>query len=472
MKYDVIVIGAGSGGLNVAGFMNRVGLKVLLIDKRDEKIGGDCLNFGCVPSKALVHVSRKIYAARKVKEFGLNINGEVDIGKVMKYIDDKKEVIRKVENAGYFRKKGMDVVLGKAKFASKGSVVVNKKEYFGKKIIIASGSRPRVLSIKSIENLRYGENYFNNENVFDLKRLPKSLVVIGGGPIGVEIGQCLSRLGSKVVILVRGDKFLPKEDSEISSVLLERLRREGIEVSFNTSPLEVLEGNRLRVREGENDRDISYDGVFVGIGRELNLDLDLKKAGIEVDGDKGNLKVDKYLRTTNSCVYVCGDAAGGMQFTHMAELHAKTLLYNFFSPLKKAVSYDNFSWVTFSDPEIATFGLSGEQLKEKGIKHERLLMDFGRDDRAIVGDYEDSKMILNVDGGKILGGSIVAPNAGEIVQELVLAMSSGLGARDIFDKVYAYPVASRVNKRIVSKLFERKLTKFNKKVLRFFYSFI
>ncbi len=481
MKYDVIIIGAGSGGLNVAGFMNRVGLKVLLIDKRSKNIGGDCLNFGCIPSKALVHVSRKVHAAREAGEFGFRMSGEVDMKKVVRYIGDKKRVIRAHENADYFKRLGMSVILGEAKFSSRNSVVVKGKEYFGKRIVIATGSRPRMLDIKGMDNLRYGENYFNNENIFDLKSLPKRLVVVGGGPIGIEIGQALSRLGSRVTILVREDRFLPKEDAEISQVLLEQLKKEGVDFKFNTSPLEILKGNRLLVKEGGVKKKISYDGVFVAIGRKLNLDLDLDEAGIELEKDdepthrhdsgESRVRVDKYLRTTNKKIYVCGDVSGGYQFTHMAELHASIILNNFFSPLKKSVNYDDFSWVTFSDPEIATFGLNGDELRKRGTRYERLSLDFEDDDRAIVNSYTEGKMILNVADGKLLGGSVVAPNAGEMFQELVLLKSSGLDVKDIFNKIYAYPTASRVNKAIVTKLFSRKLTGFNGKILRFFYSF-
>lgn len=467
MRYDLIVIGAGSGGLNVAGFANRVGLKVLLIDRRDEDIGGDCLNFGCVPSKALIHVSREVYAARKSRDFGLEVSGEVDMKKVVSYIRSKKDFIRAHENASYFREKGMDVVLGEAKFAPKNSVVVDGKEYFGKRIVIATGGRPRELKVKGSEFLKYGKNLFNNENVFDLERLPKRLVVVGGGPIGVEIGQALSRLGSKVTYLIRDDKFLPKEDPEIAGVLLERLKAEGIEFRFKTSLLEVLDSRRLLIKERGEKKELIYDGVFVGIGRELNLDLDLDKAGVEIE--EGRIKVDSKMRTSNKNVFLCGDVAGGLQFTHAAELHAKIILINFFSPFKRKVSYDDFSWVTFSDPEIATFGLNSDELEKRDVKFERVVFDFSEDDRAIVGGYTYGKVILNVSKDEILGGSIVCPGAGEIVQELVLAKSAGLKMKDIFGKIYAYPVASRVNRGAVSKLFEKKLSGFGKRLLRFLY---
>ena len=231
MKYDIIVIGAGSGGLNIAGFMNKAGFKVLLIDKSDENIGGDCLTFGCVPSKALIHISKLVHNAKESEEFGMKVNGKVDIKVVMDYIKDKKEIIRLHENASYFRKIGMDVVLGLAKFASKNSVLVNGKEYFGKKIVLATGSRPRKLKIPGVEKV----DYYTNESIFGMKKLPKELLIVGGGPIGIEMAQALRRLGSNVTLIDHHSYFLPKESTEIAKVLFKKLKEEGIKFYFNSN---------------------------------------------------------------------------------------------------------------------------------------------------------------------------------------------------------------------------------------------
>ena len=451
MKYDIIVIGAGSGGLNIASFMNRVGMKVLLIDKKDEFIGGDCLNFGCVPSKSLIHIASLFYNAKEANKFG-KVSAKANIQKITQFIKDAKNTIRVHENADYFRKKGMDVVLGNAKFVGKTEVEVNDKVYSGKKIVLATGSRPRRLEIDSPE-------YFTNETIFDITYMPKRMLFIGAGPIGVEIAQSFSRLGTKVTIVDTAKTFL-REDKEISQVLYDQLIEEGIQIHLNEN---IKEFKRKRVIF-KSGRTVDFDTLFVAIGRELNLNLNLEKANIRIEGNK--IKVNDYLETTNKKVLVCGDVAGGPMFTHAAELHAALILNNFFNPIKKKLSYDNFSWVTYTYPEIATFGLQAHQIKGK---YEKLKLNFDEDDRSITNGYTKSKSILFIRDGKILGGSMVAPNAGEIYQELLLAKVNDLKIDAFFKKIYAYPTASRVNKRIISEYYGKKLTTFKKQLLRLLY---
>jgi len=466
MNYDLIVIGAGAGGLNVASFMNKSGFSVLLIEKEDKKIGGDCLNTGCIPSKSLIHISKIINNAKQSERFGLKVSGKPDIKKIISYVEDNINYIRKHENAEYFREKGIEVILGTAKFNSKNSIIVNGKEYFAKKIVLATGSKPRKLKIPGVEKIKY----LNNESVFNINHLPKNILFIGGGPIGLELGQALNRIGSKVSILETGPKFLSKENPEISKVLFEELKKEGISFYFNTTPIKFISKNKLVVKNKNVERSISFDAVFVGIGRELDFEnLDLEKAGIELDEDKKKIKVDDYLRTTNKDVLLSGDIAGGFQFTHASELHAKTIINNFFSPLKKKLIYDNFSWVTYTSPEIANFGLSEIQLNEKGINYEKLEHDLRNDDRAITDDYKEGKAIFYISKNKLLGGSMIANNAGELIQELILANSTGMNIKHIVDKIYPYPTASRINKSIISRHLISKLTPFKKKILRFLY---
>jgi pyruvate/2-oxoglutarate dehydrogenase complex dihydrolipoamide dehydrogenase (E3) component len=461
--YDIIVIGAGSGGLNIAVFMNRVGFKTLLIDKTDRSIGGDCLNWGCVPSKALIHVSKLAYGAVEAQKFGLKSTGRIDLKKVMKYIDDKKEHIRKHENAAHFRKQGIDVVLGHAKFSGPNAVTVKGKEYRGKKIVIATGSRPRKLTIPGNESVVC----LTNEQIFHLEKLPKKMVIIGGGPIGIEMAQAINRLGSQVTVIERGDTFLPKESPEIANVLRTQLEKEGVKFMFNTTTKRFTSPKEIVVEQDGKEKKIRFDEMLVSIGRMLNVEqLDLEKAGVEVEN--GRIKVDEYLRTTNKKVYVCGDVAGSYQFTHAAELHARVLLNNFFSPFKKKLNNDHLSWVTYTDPEIATFGLNEKQLTERGIEYTKLEQDYADVDRGITDDAS-GKMVLYLRKGKLLGGSLAAPGAGEIFQELVLANTSNLDVKHLFNKIYAYPTASRVNKKILSQYFSGKLTPFVKKLMHWLY---
>lgn len=472
--YDIIIIGAGSGGLNIASFINNVGLKVLLIDKSDESIGGDCLNTGCVPSKALIHVARKFKDIKKVGEFGLSVDGEADLSKVMAYVKSIQDVIRVHENAEYFRSKGMEVVLGVASFVSKDSVQVDGVVYNGKKIIVATGSRPRELSISGTEEVINSGRLYTNENIFSMKVLPKKLLVIGAGPIGIELGQAFRYLGSEVTVVTNDAKILPREDSVVANVLFERLKQDGINFLFNKNTERFENGNTLVIKDKEKNESesIYFDAVLVSIGRVLNTEtLNLEKAGVEVD-DKGRIKVDNYLQTTNKNILLCGDVVGQHQFTHAAEIHAGLIIRNFLTPfIKKEISTDAISWVTFTSPELATYGLGEVELKKRNIKYEVLESSFVDDDRAITDEarYGYAKMFINSKTKQILGGTMVAPNAGELIQELILATQSGLTINDIFNKTYPYPTAGRINKSLVAKFQKKRLTPSIKKLMRWLY---
>jgi len=474
IKYDIIVIGAGSGGLGISIFMAKVGLKTLLIERSDEHIGGDCLNYGCVPSKALIHVSRLMQQAKQATLFGYTISGKPDFNKAIEYVLSKQAIIRRHENASYLRKEGLDVVLGTAHFISSSSIMVGEEIYTAKKIVLATGSRPAALHVPGIEKVRQ----FNNENIFELNDMPASMLVVGGGPIGIEIGQALNRLGIQVTIVHRGENILPHDAIEMGSILMAQLKEEGITFQLNAEVKEFTSTNEAIIQQkGASDFKQSFDAVFVAVGRKIALkDLVLEHAGIQIKDDK--IVANKYLQTTNKRVYTCGDASGSLMFSHAAEQQARLLLNNFFSPFKKKLNNDYMSWVTFTSPEVATFGLSEEVLLKRNISFEKLKMNFEDDDRAIVDSYQYGKLVLYISKGglfkkeKILGGSMIAPNAGELVQELILAMIKGLGINDIFNKIYPYPVASRVNQMIIVKHKEKQLTNTLKKLLKFLYRFV
>lgn len=473
-QYDVIVIGAGSAGLSVSLFMNKVGLNVLLIDKTEHSIGGDCLNDGCVPSKALIHIARIAHSAKQAERFGLQVAGIIDIKKATEYVYSRQNIIREHENADHYRKEGLDVVLGEAKFTGANEIEVVGRRYTGKKIVIATGSKPRKLNAPGVEKV----TYYDNESIFHLDNLPKRLLVIGGGPIGIEIGQTLSRLGAKVTVVHRGDMILEHDDRAVTEILYEQLKEEGIDFIFNADVDSFPTANEalIKLKDG-GTRTVAIDAIFVGIGRELaTKSLQPEKAGVEVKA--GKIVVDDYLRTTNKNVYVCGDVAGSLQFSHAAEQQARMLLNNFFSPFKKKLNNDHMSWVTFTDPEVATFGLSEKIIKERGVKYRRLDTGFEGDDRAITDSHRYGKLILYISQGsflhkeKILGGTMVAPGAGELVQELILANTARIPIKAIFNKIYPYPVASRINQKAIIQYKEERLTEGLKKLLRFAFKLV
>lgn len=471
-KYDFISIGAGSSGLYTSIALHTLGLKVLVIDKTDYNIGGDCLNFGCVPSKALIHISKMVHQAREAQQFGLEVSGEVDLQKVMEYVQSRQNVIREHESAGYLEEKGIDVVLGTAKFADKNTVEVNGDLFTAKRILIATGSSPRVLPITGLGKVKV----FTNESIWDLQSLPKQLLIIGAGAIGVELGQAFQRLGSQVNIIDIANRPLINEEESISEILKTRLEKEGIQFYFESSVKDFLDEETALIQKKDGSEiQIKMDAVLMAVGRKVNIDeLDLEKAHIQTEN--GKIKINSKLQTSNKKVFVCGDVAGQLMFSHGAALHANILLNNFIIPLKKKVNYDQFSWTTFTSPQVATFGLSEKTLKERNISFEKKELNFHDDDRAVVDSYDHyGKLILYIKKGflknRILGGTMIAPHAGELIQELILAQNTKMNTKKIFDKVYPYPTASRVNQQVFVNDFLEKTAPRLRSLAQFLYRF-
>lgn len=447
-KYDLIVIGAGSGGIGAGGIANRLGLNVLMITGKAFDVGGDCLNYGCVPSKAMIHVSRLFHAGREAEEFGLETKGKADFQKVIEYIHRQQDVIRDHENPAHFRERDIDMEIGWAKFVDKKTIEVNGQKFTANKIVLATGSIPRELKVPGIENV---ENLHTNETVFyNLKELPERLLVIGGGPIGCELGQAMSRLGSKVTLVNRGSQIMGKERDDFRDTMADLFRKEGITVINEAEVMSFSDGNTAILKKENGEKgEVEFDAVLLSIGRIVRTEgMDLDKAGVEVD--KGKIVVDDYYRSTNKNVFVVGDAMGREQFSHGAEMHNRDLIVNFMSPFPlRKHSLKNFSWVTFTDPEVATFGWSEKDLKDKNIAYTKIEQDFHEDDRAITANYHSySKLVLYLSKKslfnrtvKILGGTMMAPHAGDLIQELLTANIAGLDVNTIFNKVYPYPVA-------------------------------
>lgn len=439
-----------------------------MIVKNDREVGGECLNDGCVPSKALIHVARIMQAAREAQSFGISLSGKPDIKKAIEYVYARQDIIRKHENADWLTAQGIQVVSGEASFAGKHEVTVKGEIFGAKKIIIATGSKPRKLKTDGVKQVRY----FDNENIFHIDQLPGKLLVVGAGPIGIEMAQAMQRLGSEVTVIQQGSGILSHDDKTITGILLQRLQDEGITFHFEVNLQKFLSATDALLEKKNGETFIlSFDAIFVGTGRELILEpLHLEKAGIEVKDHK--IIVDNKLRSTNKDVMVCGDIAGDLQFSHAAELHGRIILNNLFSPLNKKLNNDQMSWVTFTDPEVATFGLNEKQLTERGVKFEKLEKDFSDDDRAVTDNFRYAKTMLYISKGgflhkeRILGGTMVAPNAGELIQELILANTAGLSINSLFNKIYPYPVAARINQQVIVTHKEKMITSGMKKLLK------
>ncbi|NBD74193.1 FAD-dependent oxidoreductase [Patescibacteria group bacterium] len=389
--------------------------------------------------------------------------------RVRAHIERVQGVIREHESADYFRGRGIDVVIGNAAFSGERTFLVNGTEYSAKKIVLATGTTPRELAVPGVADA----TIHTNESIFTLDRLPGRLVVIGGGPIGVELGQAFAMLGSEVSIVSRDTRLLPREDEEVSAQLQEQLEERGVHLYFGSTPKEFQGRTRLIVAlPGGAEHQIGYDACLLAIGRVHDFaGMELGAAGIGLD-ERGKLIVNEYLETTNPHVYAIGDAAGAHQFTHAAELHASLVLKNLFKPrfLRAPLDTRGMGWVTFTDPEIATFGRSAETLTTSGISCETLRVPFSGEDRAITDENRDGLMKLHVDTkGTILGGTIAARGAGEIVGELMLATTHGMTLEELFERVYPYPTTARITRLAAQQFVGRKLTPGNTRMLRALY---
>jgi pyruvate/2-oxoglutarate dehydrogenase complex dihydrolipoamide dehydrogenase (E3) component len=434
--YDLAIVGGGSGGLTAARIATSLGANVLLIDK--ERLGGDCLHYGCVPSKSLIHVARVAQQARDAAKLGLlPSNLGIDMAKVSQHI---QEVIRRVAENEQVYLQGATVRFGTVSFASAHELLLNGERITSRNILIATGSRPLVPRIEGLEEV----GYLTNEGVFDLQRLPASLIVVGGGPIGVELGQSFARLGTNVTILEGLERILPREDPEVSAALTGVLQSE--QMSIVTSAMFVKarrNGQKKVVTARQGDRLLTFeaDEILVTLGRRPNVEgLNLEAAGVAYD-NKG-IKVDEYLQTTASHILAIGDVIGGYLFTHVAAYQAGVAVRNALVPVgKKKVDYRVVPWCTFTDPEAARVGLApGEAAKQyKDIRIVRF--PWAEIDRAQAESETTGfiKLVLVGKKDEIVGAHIVGSRAGELLGELSLAMQHHLTLPDVLDTMHAYP---------------------------------
>ena len=446
--YDLIVIGAGAGGLGAAGFGATIGLKVALIDRTEKNFGGDCLNYGCVPSKALLHVAAQFAGAKAATKFGLKTEGKANYTKVLEYIHRQQDVIRANESPEHLRKDlGVDCIIGEARLSGRREVTVNDRRITARKIVLATGSTPNKLDAPGSERVKQ----WDNESIFwELGELPDRLLIVGGGPISCEMAQAFARLGSQVTLLVRGDRLLNKDPRRMADILAQRLRLDGVDIRFGAeiASFESAKSAKLKGTSGES---IEFSHLLTAIGRSvITKGIGLEAAGVEVE--HGKIKADDYYRTTNKNIFVVGDAFGREMFSHGAEKHNTDLWTNLLSPVDKRHKLNTFTWVTFTDPEVATFGLTEQQLKERGVRYETIEQPLDHDDRAVAADYNYGHLTLYVKKGlwgrgKLLGGCMAAPAAGEMIQELHLLQTLGKKYSTLTTKLYAYPVGSRINQK-------------------------
>jgi len=452
-RRDLVVIGGGAGGLVVASVAAQLGLKVTLIEKA-ATLGGDCLHHGCVPSKTLIHTAKVAALMRRGADFGLPaVEPVVDLGKVTDHVQAVIDHIQQHDDPERFRGYGCEVLLGEsAEFVSPHAVRVGERVIHGRRFVIATGSRPAVPPIPGIE----AAGYLTNLDLFSLRQLPKSLIVLGGGPIGLEMGQAFARLGSRVTIVERLPHLLPQEDPELADALGSCLTAEGIDIRVSTSAERVSRAGDRRIVECGGGLKLEAEAILVAVGRRPNTEgLGLEAAGIAFDA-KG-IQVDRRLRTSQKHIYAAGDVCGPYPFTHMAEYQAGIVISNAVFRFPRKTDYRVVPWVTFTDPELARVGLTEPQARAQGIEPTVLRFAFKDIDRAVTEVESNGFIKLIAHKGKILGASLLGPHAGELIHEIVLAMKTGASLSDISATIHAYPTLAQVHRRAVNTAFAPKL---------------
>ncbi len=445
---DLVVIGAGSGGLVSAYIAAAVKAEVTLIEA--DRMGGDCLNTGCVPSKALIRSAKTAHELRHANDFGVRA-GEVDVDfpAVMERVQQAITKVEPHDSVERYEGLGVDVVEGYARITSPWAVTVNGRELTTRNIIVATGARPFVPAITGLENV----GYLTSDSLWHLRKLPRRLAVLGGGPIGSELTQAFARLGSDVVQIEMGDRLLPREDAEVSELVLERFRAEGIDVRLGAQAKAVhQEGDTkwITVETAAGSERIEFDELLVAVGRAANVSgFGLEELGIELN-QRGTIAVDDYLRTNYPNIFAVGDVAGPYQFTHAAAHQAWHATVNaLFGSFKKfRIDYSALPWTTFVDPEVARVGLNEQDAEAAGIPYEVTVYDLAELDRAIA-DGADAGLVkvLTVPGkDRVLGATIVGHHAGELIAEYVTAIRHGLGMNKLLSTIHVYPTWTEANK--------------------------
>ncbi len=451
---DLCVIGAGSGGLSVAAAAAQLGVEVVLIERG--KMGGDCLNTGCVPSKALLAAAKRAHTMRAPNNFGIApVDPGINHAQVQKHVTDVIAAIAPNDSVERFQGLGVHVIQQEASFKDPRTVVAGEYQIRARRTIIATGSSPAIPPIPGLENV----NFFTNETIFDNDQLIPHLIIIGGGPIGMEMAQAHRRLGSKVTVL-EAMKALGKDDPELTSVVIERLRDEGIEIHEEVRIENIsrdVTGITVKVVKGQEQGELKGSHLLIATGRRPNIEsLNLDAAKIK--HDRRGITVNKGLVTSNRRVFAIGDIAGGLQFTHMANYQAGLVIRRALFRLRAKQDIRKVPWVTYTDPELAHIGMTEEEAEKKHGKIHVLRWPYAENDRAQAEGKTDGLVkLITSKGGKVLGVSIVGDHAGELIHPWSLAISSDLKLKAMTDFIAPYPTLGEVNKRVAYTYFQPKL---------------
>jgi pyruvate/2-oxoglutarate dehydrogenase complex dihydrolipoamide dehydrogenase (E3) component len=430
-RYDLVIVGGGTGGLVSALIAAGAGARVALIER--DRTGGDCLWTGCVPSKSLIAAAGLAHRMRHADRVGLQpMDPAIDLARVMDHVRDAIHTIEPHDSPQRLRAAGIDVIEAEGRFTGPGRVVADGRELSFRTAIIATGSQPVIPGIPGLAS----RDPLTSDTVWDLDELPRRLAILGGGPIGCELGQAFARLGAEVTLIEMTDRLLPREDPRAGELIARQLAGEGVDLRLG-HPASSVRGNELILETGDG---VAFDRILVTTGRTpRSAGLGLDSVGVDVD-DSGAVKVDRRLRTSARGVYAVGDVTGLLPFTHVAAHHARVATANALFHARGKVS-DTLPWVTFTDPEVARVGLTEEQARARwGERAIVAQSEYAQLDRAITaGEAHGFAKLIADPRGRLVGATVAAPAAGEVIAELTAWIASGAKLADVSRTVHAYP---------------------------------
>jgi len=462
--YDIGILGGGAAGLTVAAGAAQIGAKTLLVEK-EGKLGGDCLYYGCVPSKTLIRTAHVYHLMKNAQEFGLPEIAlpPVDFGDIRKRIQSVISIIQKHDSEERFCNLGARVEFGDAKFIDEHTIRLNDKRYNAKTWVIATGSSPAIPPIEGLDATRY----ITNKEIYSIEKLPKSMVILGGGPIGIEFAQAFTRLGTKVSVVERLSQILGADDKDLTDMVMDTLKAEGVDFYLDSSVISTRDagdGKEVVFRKGDETRSIRAEVLLVATGRKANTGgMGLEDIGVQLD--RRGLKLDAKLRTTQRHIYGAGDVTGTYQFTHAAGYEGGVVLSNAIFHFPRKVNYTLLPWVTYSDPELASIGINEKAAREAGIKYSVWTEEFQGNDRSLAEGERKGKIKMLLDEKeKPVGVQILGPQAGDLLNEWVAVMNGKVKLTTLASAVHPYPTLGEINKRVAgsfigTKVFSEKVKK-------------
>jgi pyruvate/2-oxoglutarate dehydrogenase complex dihydrolipoamide dehydrogenase (E3) component len=469
-RYHLVVVGAGTAGLVCAAGAAGLGAKVALVERH--LMGGDCLNFGCVPSKGLIRAARAWHAARHGDRFGAPVaEGEGNFAVAMERMRNLRANISKHDSVRRFQGLGVDVYLGEGRFVAEDAVEVAGQRLEFRRGVVATGGKPFVPPIPGLQEL----DPLTNETLFELTERPRSLIIIGAGPIGCEMAQSFARFGTEVHLIDMAPQILPREDDDAAKVVQAALERDGVHLHLGAKVEKAEKGGGKIVHLDRDGKKTLVEGeeILVAVGRKPNVEgLGLEAAGI--DYDRRGVTVDDNLRTSNKRVFACGDVASAFQFTHTADAQARIVLRNALFPLGRAKNSDLvIPWCTYTSPEIAHVGLYAEEAKEKGYEVETLTIQLADCDRAILDGETEGFLRVHLKKGtdRILGATFVGEHAGESISEVTLAITAEIGLEKLASTIHPYPTQAEAIKKAADQFMRGKLTNTTKSILDKYFDF-